>query len=258
MINFILRLEFRNIIWSKIIRKLSRIFKIYFVKTEYKFLPKNNHPLFYIEDIFTKQFLNYQNKRQLFNKDVYHHLKKNFKQNNEIRFLDYGGENIDLYLFLQDKFPKIFITVVNQPILNVHLKRFLKKHKIKNIKVISNKLRFKNLRFDYINFGSSLQYIKDYESLLKTVLNKNIKFCNIAATSFFYEKSKLKAFIVKQVNLLPAVMYCYFFNYYNIIEFFKNYNYQISKKKNNSFKKINFRNFNTEVKHLDILFRKIK
>ena len=64
-------------------------------------------------------------------------------------FLDYGGENIDLYMFLKKKFPKIHIIVINQSPLNFHLKKFLKKKKLRNIKVLSNKSKLKNIKFDY-------------------------------------------------------------------------------------------------------------
>lgn len=258
MINYLLRIEFKKSIWLKIMRKISRIFKIYFVITKYEVLPKNNHPLTNLENIFKQQYLNFNNKKKLFNRDIFLHLKKNFKYNNKIKFLDYGGENIDLYMFLKNKFPKIYITVINQSSLNFHLKKFLKKKKLRNINVLSNKSKLKNMKFDYVNFGSSLQYIQNYENLLKTLLSKNIKFCNVAATSFFNDKSLSKIFVVKQVNLLPTIMYCYFFNFYNFRLFFKKFGYEIKQQKVNSFKKIKFKNFNTEVKHLDILFKKIK
>jgi len=251
-------MELNNFLWLKIARKISRLFKIYFVKTDYKILPKNNHPLINLENIFEKQYKNYQKEKKFFNKAIYLHLKRNFKRKDKIKFLDYGGENIDLYLFLQSRFPKICITVVNQQLLNFYLKKFLKKKKLKNIKVLSNKLKLKNLKFDYVNFGSSLQYIKEYEHLLKTLINKNIKFFNITATSFFYEKSSTKLFIAKQVNLLPTIMYCYFFNYYYIKLFFNKFDYEVKQRKINSFKKINFKNLKTKIEHLDILFEKTK
>lgn len=258
MINYILSINFNNFIWLKIIRKISRIFKIYFVKTKYEVLPLNNHPLTNLENIFKQQYSNFKSRKKLFNEDIYFHLKKNFKYNKKIKFLDYGGENIDLYMFLKKKFPKIYITVINQSSLNFHLKKFLKKKKLRNINVLSNKSKLKNMKFDYVNFGSSLQYIQNYEYLLKILLSKNIKFCNVAATSFFNDKSLSKIFVVKQVNLLPTIMYCYFFNFYNFRLFFKKFGYEIKQQKVNSFKKIKFKNFNTEVKHLDILFKKIK
>ena len=258
MVNYLLRIKQENILWLKIVRKISRIFKIYFVKTTYKTLPKNNHPLINLENIFEKQYNDFQNNKKLFNKDIYLHLKKNFKFNEKIKFLDYGGENVDLYLFLKKKFPRIYITVVNQPFLIFHLKKFLKKRKLRNIKILTSKEKLNNLKFDYVNFGSSLQYIKNYEQLLKNLLIQNIKFCNISATSFFNQKSLLKMFVVKQVNLLPTIMYCYFFNLYTFRLFFKKYNYGVKHKKINSFKKINFKNFKVKIKHLDILFEKIK
>ena len=157
---------------------------------------------------------------------------------------------------MRDKFPKIHITIVNQPILNLYLNKFLKKHNIKYIEVLSSEIKLKKLKFDYVNFGSSLQYIKNYDHVLKILLNKNIKFFNISATSFFEDKSSFKMFIVKQVNLLPTVMYCYFFNLNYIKFLFDKYDYKIKQKKVNPFTKINFSNFNIKIKHLDILLKK--
>ena len=57
MINYLLRMELNNFLWLKIARKISRLFKIYFVKTDYKILPKNNHPLINLENIFEKQYI---------------------------------------------------------------------------------------------------------------------------------------------------------------------------------------------------------
>ena len=62
--------------------------------------------------------------------------------------LDYGGENIDLYMYLIKNFPKIKISVLNQKKLSDELKKnSFKRKKIDKIKYfrILIKLKQKNL-----------------------------------------------------------------------------------------------------------------
>ena len=235
-------------------RKISRLFKIYFVPTQKKKLPLNNHPTIKLENFFENQFNNYKNKT--FNLDVYKILKKNFKSESKIRFLDYGGENLDLYLFLKEKFPKIKIMVVNQVKVNLYLQKVIINKKVKFIKVIKNMKSLKNISFDFIHFGSSLQYIKNYEKILNLLLKNSSVFFYISATGFFYDKIKIKEKIIKQVNLLPVIMYCYIINFNYLKALFKTKNFKISLKKSNSYKKINFKNFEMQVDYLNILFKR--
>ena len=79
-------------------RKISRIFKIYFVITKYEVLPKN-HPLTNLENIFEEQYLNFNNKKKLFNRDIFLHLKKNFKYNNKIKFGLWWRKHRFIYVF---------------------------------------------------------------------------------------------------------------------------------------------------------------
>ena len=71
MINYLLRIEFKNSIWLKMLRKISRIFKICFVITKYEILPKNNHPLTNLENIFEEQYLNFNNKKNFSTKTFF-------------------------------------------------------------------------------------------------------------------------------------------------------------------------------------------
>ena len=256
MINKVLNIETYNFIWLYFLRKVCRFYKIYFVPSNKKRLPKNNHPLINLTFFFDNQYFNYTKGNRKYSLDVYYVLKKYFKRNAKIKFLDYGGENLDLYLYLQEKYPKIEIIVINQAKLVVYFKNFIKKKKIKNIKIINNINKIKNLKFDFVNFGSSLQYIKNYEKILNIVIKKASKYIYISASSFFYSRVNLEKIIVKQVNLLPVIMYCYIFNLNFIVKLFKKNNYKVLKKKNNSFKKINFKNFNFKIDHLNILFEK--
>lgn len=256
MINKILNLNIRNFLWLIFARKISRLFKIYFVPSDKKNLPKVNHPLQNLKYFFENQYINFYKNNFNFNKDLYRSLRKNFSKYQKIKILDFGGENIDLYLFLLKKFPNIHISVLNQQKLNNHLRNFVSQKKIKGINVLSDISKLKRINFNYVYFGSSLQYLRGYEKILKILLKKKIKYFNISATSYFNSTNLKDKIILKQVNLLPKELYCYCFNYKNIILLFKNNGYEKVFKEDNSYKKINFRNFPYEIKYLNILFKK--
>lgn len=256
MINKILNLKIKNHLWLLFTRRVARIFNIYFVPTEKKYLPNENHPLQNLDTFFDSQYENFNNKKFDFNKDLYRSLINNFSKNQSIKLLDFGGENIDLYLFLKKKFSKIKIYVINQPKLNYRIKNFVIKKEISNINILTNIDKIKNLHFDYVYFGSSLQYVKNYNKILKILLKKKIKYIYISAASFFNSDILGDKIVLKQLNLLPSVLYCYSFNYRYILTLFKNNGYTEISKKKNSYKKINFRNFPIEIKYLNILFKK--
>lgn len=174
MINKILNLKIKNHLWLLFTRRVARIFNIYFVPTEKKYLPNENHPLQNLDTFFDSQYENFNNKKFDFNKDLYRSLINNFSKNQSIKLLDFGGENIDLYLFLKKKFSKIKIYVINQPKLNYRIKNFVIKKEISNINILTNIDKIKNLHFDYVYFGSSLQYVKNYNKILKILLKKKL------------------------------------------------------------------------------------
>ena len=256
MINKILNFEINNFIWLFISRKISRFCKIYFIPTDKNNLPKNNHPLNNLKVFFENQYQDFLNSKFNFNKNVYYILKKKYKKNYKINFLDYGGENLDLYLFLKKNFPKIKITVINQSKLNKSLKNFIKTKKIKNVAVLSNIHQAKKRKFNFINFGSSLQYIKNFDKILQFLFKNSKGFIYISATSYFFKNKLNNKIIVRQVNLLPTILYCYIFNFKYIESLFSKYGYVITLKKINSYKKVNFNNFNFKINYLDLLFKK--
>ena len=121
--NKFLNIEINNFLWLFLLRRICRLNKIYFNLSDKKKLPENIHPLSSLNTLFEAQYSNYIQKMKKFNLDIYNTFKKYFKKNSKIRLLDYGGENLDLYLFLKDKYPNIKIIVVNQLKLVNFLKR---------------------------------------------------------------------------------------------------------------------------------------
>ena len=98
--------------------------------------------------------------------------------------------------------------------------------------------------------------VLQYENILKKLQNKTSKFLYITATSFFFNKSSKNKLIVKQVNLLPTILYCYIFNFYYFKKMMERKKFKILFKRKNEFKKINFNNFKFKINHLNILFKK--
>ena len=56
VINKILNLEISNFFWLLMMRKISRFYKIYFIPTNKKNLPLNNHPVGDLRGFFEHQF----------------------------------------------------------------------------------------------------------------------------------------------------------------------------------------------------------
>ena len=194
MINKMLEFENQNYIWLKIARRIARLKNVYFVPSSKNILPKKNYPLNNVENFFKEQLSNFENKKIKFNKNLYKILSVCFKKNSKINLLDYGGENLDLYMHLIKNFPKIKINVLNQPKLNNELKKIIKNEKINNIKVFSNINQIKSKKFNFVFFGSSIQYLRNHEIILDK-LSKNIsRFLYISATSYFYDKNLKKKY----------------------------------------------------------------
>ena len=70
MINNILNLKFKNLLWLYFIRRLSRFNKIFFVPTKKLRLPRGNHPLGNLYSFFDDQLDNFKKNNLDFNLDL--------------------------------------------------------------------------------------------------------------------------------------------------------------------------------------------
>ena len=144
-------------------------------------------------------------------------------------FLDVGGDNIDLYLFLSNK-------------LNI------KKYFILNFPEIISIFNKIKSQFSYKKFYP----MKKINSL------KNVDFVYFG-TSFFYNSINKDTLVVKQTNILPSTVYLFFFNYKNFINFFDHGGYKLVSSTKNNTTKVNYENFKPllqKVEYLDLLFKK--
>ena len=259
-LNNLLSKKFTRYFPKTINRKLLRRYGIFFVPTELKILPKNYYPVSIKlkEQIKLVESFNLKEKLVKFNTkmDMDKFLKNLFKKKT-FNYLDIGGDNIDLYLKLNNNlniknyFIYNFIEVINI------FKKIKKQFKIKNLYPITKIKKLDSL--DFVYFGSSIQYFKNYKYFLIKIFKKKPKYIFFTGTSFFKDNIDKDNLIVKQTNILPHMVYLYFFNLNKFIIFFKKNNYKLVFYQNNKFAKVNYKNFYPllkKIKYLDILFIK--
>lgn len=262
-INKILERDTNNFVIKKIQKKLAKIGKIYFVPTSLNSLPENNYEMTwninYQEDLIKKFEEN--NRINSFNTfpEILKILEKSFTdRNNILNFLDFGGENIDYYLHIQKNFQNINYFVFNKKKINDSLIKLKRKYNFKNLNVINKFDQIKNQKYDFVNFGSVIHYVNNYEETLSEIIKVSKKFIMFSGTHFYYSPSKKKNIIVKQVNLLPKKYYCYFFNFDNFLEILKKNDFLVVSKDKNTTDKLNYSNFKHlfDIQYTDLLLSK--
>jgi hypothetical protein len=243
-------------------RKIFRKFNIFFVPTSLKHIPINYYPIkttLIDQDNLVAQF---QKKKKLIHqttfKNIHIILYKLFKKKPFI-FFDVGGENIDLYLFLNLKLKIKQYYLTNFPLLISIFKTLKKKFKLNNFFPIS-KIN-STISYDFVYFGSCVQYFRDYKNYLKKIFKKNPTYILISGTSFYFDQINKDQIVVKQTNILPNLVFLYFINYYTFIKFMKKNKYSLTLMKKNNSISINYKNFNPYLKkilYLDLMFKKDK
>ena len=257
-LNNILSKKFTKYFPKTINRKLLRRYGIFFIPTELKILPKNFYPIFIKLKEQIKLVENYNTKKKLikFNtkKDLDIFLKKLFKKK-KFNFLDIGGDNIDLYLKLKNNLNINNYFIYNFKEIIEVFKKIKFKFKMNNLYPITNIKKLDNL--DFVNFGSSIQYFRNYNTFLKKIIKKKPKYFFFSGTHFFEDNIDKEKIIVKQTNILPHTVYLYFFNLKKFIIFFKANNYKLVFYQKNKFAKVKYKNFYPLLKkilYMDILF----
>ena len=253
-----------------ILRKIFKKFRIYFVPTKLSNIPDNNYKIgsnFIFQEQLIKQFNEHKpNKLISFNTcpHIYQIIKLLFKDPDlKFNFLDFGGENIDLYLYLKKNFKNINYFIFNQEHINTSYIELKSKYKLKDFTVLNNIDELTNYEYDFVNFGGVLQYINDYDFIMKKIIKISKKYIFFSAIHF-YEKefSSLEKIVVKETNLLhilPINIYCYFFNFDIFIKSFLQNNFSIIFKENNVYGDVNYKNFDNsfnKTNYTDLLLAK--
>jgi len=259
-LNNFLSKKFTKFFPKTVNRKLLRRYNIFFVPTDLKTLPKNFYPISTNLKDQINLVENYDSKKKLikFNTkldmDIF---LKNLYKKNFFNYLDIGGDNIDLYLKLNKNLNINNYFIFNfKEVINI-FKKIKLQFQFKNLHPMTNIKKLKDL--DFVYFGSSIQYFKNYNIFLEKIFKKKPKYIFFSGTTFFKDDIRKEKWTVKQTNILPHTVYLYFFNLNKFIVFFKKNDYKLVFFQKNKFAKVNYKNFYPLLKqviYLDILFIK--
>lgn len=263
IINTIYNLPLSNYLTGYIKKKLIKNNDITFIPTNKKSLPKKNHPvqnsLNYQEEIIKS----YEKSNNLsFNTflELKTLLKKKFKSDASFNFLDFGGDKLDFYLDISKEFKNINYHLINLPEVNQIISTVKKRNNYNNLKVLNDFNEVKENHYDFVYFGSTLQYLDNYESYIKELIPITKKNFLFSATWFFLNNNSLKKFTVKQLNFLPKQFYLYFFNLNTFVKMFEEHGFQIEFKERNNTHSCSFNNFEKlklgDIEYTNILFSK--
>ena len=185
-------------------------------------------------------------------------LLMKFKADESFNFLDIGGEKIDFYLSLKKNFRNIKYFVYNQKSIIEPFHKIKFELKYDNFYIIDKSEEIFNDNYDFVNFGSSIQYFSNYESILKKITD-NAKYIFFSGTHLYDSLGEEfnKNIIVKQVNVLPQTNYLYFFNRNKFFELFKEKEFELIFESKNLTDNINYENFENYLKNIqysDFLF----
>ena len=244
-------------------RKINKVFfKYYFLPTNLSELPDLNYPekgnLEFQKNLVEK----FEQKKKQTSFMTCPHLTEllivKFNSNDKLNFLDIGGEKIDFYLELKEKFPNINYYIFNQKSMIEPFYQLKDELKLNNLIIIDKYENIFDINYDFVNFGSSIQYIQNYEILLKKI-SHNSKYIFFSGTHLYdsINKNFEKNIIVKQMNILPIINYLYFFNRKNFFNIFEKKNFKLvfeSKNLTDNVNYDNFKNFLKNISYSDFLF----
>ena len=108
--------------------------------------------------------------------------------------------------------------------------------------------------------GSVIQYVKDYKLILNSLIDTTPEYIFFTAQTFYEKKvNKEENIIVKQINILPQINYCYFFEYEYFLNVFKVKKFEPVFKVLNFTDRVNYNNFNKKygkIEYCDLLIKK--
>ena len=253
-------------ILPKIIRRQidRKFFKYYFLKTNFKNLPNLNYPekgnLEYQKNLIEK--FNFLEKQTSFMSCPYliDLLSTKFRADKIFNILDIGGEKIDFYLNLKKKFKNVKYFLYNQESITEQFHKIKSEFNYKNFYVIDKFNEILNENYDFVNFGSCIQYFDNYEEVLEKITD-NSKYIFFSGTHLYNSPEKIfkKNIVVKQLNVLPQINYLFFFFLNIFFNIFLEKEYNLIFEKKNLTDEVNYDNFNyllKDIQYSDFLFQK--
>jgi len=255
-----------NILPKFILKRIKRKYKIYFVPTHLKNLPIDNHPIPLILNVQEEKIQSFNKTNELVSfltcPYLFQLLTLIFKEKVKFNFLDFGGENIDFYLYLKKKFKNINYFIINQDKINQNFIFLKSKYNLENFTIISNLDELSNYHFDFVNFGSVIQYVDAYDLVIRKIIEVSKKYIFFSATHFYNKNSTShEKIVVKQTNALPEKMFCYFFEFESFMKKFYDSEFKlVFKEKNKTDKNLHYKNFQNVLEntsYTDLLMLKI-
>jgi putative methyltransferase (TIGR04325 family) len=244
-------------------RKIFKIFKIFFVETNLKNLPNENHPTKIDKKNQTEIIKNNNNPlyRPFSTCSYLLELLTLYQSinTNKIKFLDFGANNLDNYIYLNRYLKNWEYIYHDLSTYNEFVIEFIKEKKLNNISVLEN-INLIEKELDFIFFGSSIHYLNDYKEIIKKISKTQSKYIIFSHTPFYKSNNNDKDIVMKQVNIHPTINYAFLIQYENFIKYMRENNYElISQNKNNFIKFLNFKNFRdfSFISFLDLFFKRI-
>ena len=196
--------------------------------------------------------LNKKNKFNFIEKGLYNHVRDILclslliNKKKKLNVLDYGSNILSLININK----KIDINLFNFFIYDPFLKEKKNiKHPFK-ISILNKKKDLQKKHFDVVNFGSSIQYIKNLKDIEET-----INFLKVSSVAITHTPLTLKKeFISKQTNHKQLSQKIY--NYYNIINFFKKKKFKLIFKSRNKNKYVASLKNKSSTFSLNLVFNK--
>lgn len=250
----------------KIIRRLinKKFFNYYFLKTDLQNLPDVNYPekaeLEYQKELIEKFNQTQTQTSSMTCPHLMELLIMKFDSNQNFNFLDIGGEKIDFYLSFKKNFKNAKYFLYNQKSMIDPFHNIQKEFKYDDLNIIDNLENVFDNNYDFVNFGSCIQYFNNYQMVLENITN-NSKHIFFSGTHLYDTSNdeQVKNIIVKQVNVLPQVNYLFFFNRKVFFKIFKEKGYNFVFESKNLTDKINYDNFKNylkDIQYSDFLFSK--
>ena len=196
--------------------------------------------------------LNKKNKFNFIEKGLYNHVRDILclslliNKKKKLNVLDYGSNILSLININK----KIDINLFNFFIYDPFLKEKKNiKHPFK-ISILNKKKDLQKKHFDVVNFGSSIQYIRNLKDIEET-----INFLKVSSVVITHTPLTLKKeFISKQTNHKQLSQKIY--NYYNIINFFKKKKFKLIFKSRNKNKYVASLKNKSSTFSLNLVFNK--
>ena len=264
-LNRIYKSDIINFIPRYFLRKLKKKFNYYFIEIDNEKLPANSHPTIMTLEEQEKIIKNF-NLKNYIPWTTCPYLVQLLKlisidQSKDYNFLDFGGGNIDHYLYLKKNLKNIKYFYYDQKKNNEIILEIKKKYFLKDIEVLSNFDEIKQNNYHFIHLGSIIQYVENYKLILNSLIDTAPEYIFFTAQTFYEKKAnKIENIIVKQVNILPQVNFCYFFEYESFLNIFKAKSFEPVFKVINFTDKVNYANFNEKhgkIEYCDLLLKRI-